>query len=413
MNLLTNQGADTGFFGSLAVGTPPVSFDVILDTGSSDLWLATDSTTSSFLSGFPSGIATYVPSASSTFHSLNTTFSITYGSGAAAGALAQDTVRFAGFAHPNQTFATVDQITSSVLTAPVAGLLGLAWQPLAQSGAMPLWETLANGSALSEPVFAVQLTRFRNATSSNSLEPGGTFTLGGTNASLYEGAIDWQGIPGGKATYWLQELTGLTMQGNEVALPLGPASYAAIDTGTTLVAGPEDAIAALYDQIPGSAPGTGDLSSFYTYPCSTDISLTLRFGNSNVDWPVSAGDFAFATTSEDGETCLGAFVATDTTGTTAPPWILGDTFLKNVYSVFRYSPPSVGFAQLSREALAMNGVNGPPPSPTIGSVSVFASATAVQTGARKSGAVCARNADAGMLVIGMMGAVLVGGLLSL
>lgn len=152
---------------------------------------------------------------------------------------------------------------------------------------------------------------------------------------------------------------------------------------------------------------------------------------------MSAGDFAFATTSEDGETCLGAFVATDTTGTTAPPWILGDTFLvrslshphtnillmstlttfccaqKNVYSVFRYSPPSVGFAQLSREALAMNGVNGPPPSPTIGSVSVFASATAVQTGARKSGAVCARNADAGMLVIGMMGAVLVGGLLSL
>ena len=29
---------------------------------------------------------------------------------------------------------------------------------------------------------------------------------------------------------------------------------------------------------------------------------------------------------------------------------------KNVYSVFRYSPPSVGFAQLSEAALAMNGV---------------------------------------------------------
>lgn len=264
----------------------------MLTTPRRDLWLATDSTTPSLLSGIPTGIATYVPSASSTFHSLNTTFSITYGSGAAAGALAQDTVRFAGFAHPNQTFATVDQITSGVLTAPVAGLLGLAWQPLAESGAMPLWETLANGSALSEPVFAFQLTRFRNATSSNSLEPGGTFTLGGTNASLYEGAIDWQGIPGGKATYWLQELTGachahyacfmltgcmatgLTMQGNEVALPLGPASYAAIDTGTTLVAGPEDAIAALYDQIPGSAPGTGDLSSFYTYRAYTCTTLT-------------------------------------------------------------------------------------------------------------------------------------------
>ena len=31
---ITNQNADSSFFGSLAVGTPPVSFNVILDTGS-------------------------------------------------------------------------------------------------------------------------------------------------------------------------------------------------------------------------------------------------------------------------------------------------------------------------------------------------------------------------------------------
>jgi hypothetical protein len=32
---LTNQYGDTSFFGSIAVGTPPESFNVILDTGSS------------------------------------------------------------------------------------------------------------------------------------------------------------------------------------------------------------------------------------------------------------------------------------------------------------------------------------------------------------------------------------------
>ena len=41
---------------------------------------------------------------------------------------------------------------------------------------------------------------------------------------------------------------------------------------------------------------------------------------------------------------------------------------KNVYSVFRYNPASVGFAALSEVAIAENGVNGAAPTPTIGSV---------------------------------------------
>ena len=42
---------------------------------------------------------------------------------------------------------------------------------------------------------------------------------------------------------------------------------------------------------------------------------------------------------------------------------------KNVYSVFRYNPPSVGFAALSDIALAQNGLNNVPlPSPSIGAV---------------------------------------------
>ena len=49
-------------------------------------------------------------------------------------------------------------------------------------------------------------------------------------------------------------------------------------------------------------------------------------------------------------------------------------FQKNVSSVFRCNPPATGFAQLSAATLAMNGVNGNPPSATIGSVSASATA---------------------------------------
>lgn len=39
-----------------------------------------------------------------------------------------------------------------------------------------------------------------------------------------------------------------------------------------------------------------------------------------------------------------------------------------MYSVFRYNPPSVGFADLSETALAMNAPGGEIPTATIGSV---------------------------------------------
>ncbi|OJA20655.1 hypothetical protein AZE42_13605 [Rhizopogon vesiculosus] len=50
---------------------------------------------------------------------------------------------------------------------------------------------------------------------------------------------------------------------------------------------------------------------------------------------------------------------------------------KNVYSVFRYNPASVGFANLSSVAIAENGAGGTVPSATIGAVS----ATVVSTSA--------------------------------
>ena len=44
-----------------------------------------------------------------------------------------------------------------------------------------------------------------------------------------------------------------------------------------------------------------------------------------------------------------------------------------MYTVFRHTPASVGFAQLSSTALAMNGAGGAVPSPTIGAVAAAVS----------------------------------------
>ncbi|KAG9075290.1 hypothetical protein FS749_013043, partial [Ceratobasidium sp. UAMH 11750] len=92
VNELVNKGTDSSYYGSIAVGTPPVAFNVILDTGSSDLWLAS----STCYTGCR-GVPTFDASRSSTFRNLTTPFAIRYGSGQAAGELGSDSVQMAGF----------------------------------------------------------------------------------------------------------------------------------------------------------------------------------------------------------------------------------------------------------------------------------------------------------------------------
>ncbi|KAH9926259.1 aspartic peptidase domain-containing protein [Epithele typhae] len=379
LNLLTNQNADSSYYGSIAVGTPAISYNVILDTGSADLWLAASS--SGLSSNSLSGISMFNSSASSSFKDLETNFSISYGSGSARGTLGQDVVQFAGFEVQKQTFGVVTQVSDNLLTSPVSGLMGLGFSTIASSGATPFWEALANADrTLDSPLMAFQLTRFIDVAKAQTLEPGGTFNLGAVNSSLFTGDIDYQSIPSGEEGYWIQELAGLAVNGESVSLPSGSSSYAAIDTGTTLVGGPDQYISALYAQIPGSQALTGENAGYYTYPCSTNVNVTMRFGSSSISWPISNADFLL--TQASATLCVGAFFSLDTSGTSAPPWIIGDTFLKNVYTVFRSSPASVGFATLSSTATAMNGALGSAPSATIGSV--VASVTGTPTTDRSS-----------------------------
>lgn len=192
--------------------------------------------------------------------------------------------------------------------------------------------------------------------------------MGFVNSSLYTGNIDYQNLPA-TPTYWILEVSSISVQGSNVQIPTGSSANAAIDTGTTLVGGPSSAIQAIFAQIPGSQPGTGNWEGYYTYPCSTEVNVAISFGGPS--WPVSPADFQLTQISSS--QCVGAFFELSTGGS-APSWIVGDTFLKNVYSVFRYNPPSVGFAALSDTALSMNGVNAAAPTPTIGSISASATA---------------------------------------
>lgn len=83
----------------MAVGNPAESFQVILDTGSADLWLAS----SNCYQGC-SGVPAFNPKASSSFTNLSSPFQIKYGTGGAVGNLGSDLVQMAGFKVSSQEF---------------------------------------------------------------------------------------------------------------------------------------------------------------------------------------------------------------------------------------------------------------------------------------------------------------------
>jgi cathepsin D len=184
------------------------------------------------------------------------------------------------------------------------------------------------------------------------------------------------------------------MVSGQVVVPTQPAS-AAIDTGTTLIGGPTADVDTFYQQI-GGVPNP-QTPGYYVYPCSPPPQVSFSFGGQN--WSISPDDFLLSQVDE--RTCVGSIFAVDLdpiNPTFEPNWIVGDTFLKNVYSIFRSSPPSVGFAQLSSLALS-SSKNGPVPVPTTGANPPQVTA-GTNAGYRNFGISCSQWLFSAMVLLG-------------
>lgn len=100
-------------------------------------------------------------------------------------------------------------ITGNVLGDGLSGIMGLGFQAISVLQSQPFWQVLYNQNLLSEPVFGLYLERHVDQLQNANTVPGGTFTLGGTNSSLYIGDIEFINMPSGTTpSYWLQQVQG-------------------------------------------------------------------------------------------------------------------------------------------------------------------------------------------------------------
>merc|ERR1719486_1045167 len=115
---------------------------------------------------------------------------------------------------------------------------------------------------------------------------------------------------------------------------------AIIDSGTSLLAGPKDAVTALAEK----AGATLVMGKEYTIDCSKKASL------SNLD--VTLGGKPFTLTPDDyvlsvSGQCLFAFMGIDVPPPRGPLWIMGDVFMRKYYCVFDYGNKKMRMAPVA------------------------------------------------------------------
>jgi saccharopepsin len=309
------------YFAEIQLGSPPQSFKVILDTGSSNLWVPSTSCTSiaCFLH------AKYDSTSSSTYKANGSAFSIQYGSGSMEGFVSNDLLAIGDLKIPKQDFAEATKEPGLAFAfGKFDGILGLAYDTISVNHITPPFYSMVNEGLIDEPVFSFRI--------GSSEEDGGEAVFGGIDDDAYTGKIEY--VPVRRKAYWEVELTKVKFGDDELELDN---TGAAIDTGTSLIALPTDIAEMLNNQIGATKSWNGQ----YTLDCAKVPSLPdLSFTFGGKDYPLKGEDYILNVQG----TCMSAFTGIDINLPGGSLWIVGDVFLRKYYTVYDLGRNAVGFA---------------------------------------------------------------------
>ena len=209
-SVVVNNYENAQYYGEVSLGSPAQTFEVIFDTGSANLWVASASCSSSNCRSHPK----YDSSASSSYAANGTTFDIEYGSGACTGFLSQDTLNWGGLTLKEQTFSEITDAGGMGIAYSVGkfdGILGLAFDEIAVCGdpndggyvesCVPTpFTRLHETGVIDEAKFAFYLGGLRPCFPECMDGYAGELTLGGIDEDHYVGDLAW--VPVSKPAYW-------------------------------------------------------------------------------------------------------------------------------------------------------------------------------------------------------------------
>jgi hypothetical protein len=317
---------DECYTGSIKVGTPGITANVIFDTGSSNVWVPNK---------MPRGAVKHIydHSKSSTYHADGREFKIMYGSGPVAGFLSEDVLDFAGVKLQNFSFAEISDTTGLGLSyshSPMDGILGLGFSALSVDKIPAPIDAL--GKILSEKTFSFYLGAGREKSE---------LVFGGVDKSHYTGELKYVSL--NAETYWQVNLWGLKV-GEGSVFGLLHTNNAIVDSGTSLLAGPQGDVKAMMEKLGITKQQQG----LYIASCKKQyppVTFTLGGGRftKGTEFPLTIEDM---TLQRAGDECLLGVMPSP-----EPLWILGDVFMRKYYVQFDWGNKRMGIAPAAKAAV--------------------------------------------------------------
>ncbi|KAF7351403.1 Peptidase A1 domain-containing protein [Mycena sanguinolenta] len=348
---------DVAYTLPVLVGSDTVqNLSLQVDTGSSDMWIASTSCSSSVCGKVP-----LYNSASAIPTDLDVDFEYLVGN--VSGPIVWDSVTVGGYGIQNQAFAAVDEVESEPLSSEFSGLLGLALPANSiiaehippQVGDTPdgaVWMSNLFGIT---PLSAAPAARFVSI----ALERPGSdavpsvLGIGRHPAALVPdpskiGYDPLYGSSNGGPFYWRAAVSGITVYTNTTRMPIplglgttGPYPSAVLDTGVATIL----TTTALANAIYGAINVHPAADNMYYFPCTTPLNLTITLDD-RAEIPIHPLDLSSLPGSDapDQSSCIG-MIQTSADATLRNPSsgigdiVLGVPFLRNVYTVLAYDPP--------------------------------------------------------------------------
>ena len=233
---------DAQYFGAIALGTPPQSFRVVFDTGSSNLWVPSAKCA---FTQIPCDLhAKYESGDSATAEADGAAFAIQYGSGSLSGFLSADTLTWGGLEITHQTFAEATREPGlAFMFARFDGILGMGWPQIAVDRVPPPFHNAFAQGLVKENVFSFWLNRDENSEDG----PGGELVLGGVDPAHHVGEHVWLNVT--REGYWQVAMDDVLVAGRSSGRCGAKGCAAIVDTGTSLLAGPTEVIEAINKKI--------------------------------------------------------------------------------------------------------------------------------------------------------------------